>query len=299
MYFITNNTCTSSNISIYTDGIIIVNITIDNNNRSTPVALNVHHGDAARTAAEKLNKHFKELIEFLAKEIEQVTANKLRLELSVHFQNEDGVVSAEVEKQLAKIEDYNLPNGVLNHFVRHNFIGYINYSLVKVFQQTVKSPLLAERIEKYEKDYKCFLELSLMDVHNVFQQCPDLNPEYPVGIPKFKIHLQSDWDGKSMLELREFLELCLLNPDDIDQLMIAKIEQNCIIVTFAVLPHIAQRVVECLTAKDVAIILESNGVSVDISTELLQYQTQLSDHVRYTVCTMISMCVIIHCHYRM
>ena len=137
-----------------------------------------------------------------------------------------------------------------------------------------------------------------MDVHNVFQQCPDLNPEYPAGIPKFKIHLQSEWDGKSMLELREFLELCHLNPDDIDQLMIAKIEQNCIIVTFAVLPHIAQRVVECLTAKDVVIILESNGVSVDISTELLQYQTQLSDDVRYTMIS-ICVCVIIHCHYRM
>ena len=200
---------------------------------------------------------------------------------------------------LEKIRDCEKSDDILTHFFQHDFIGYINYSLIKVFQQTVKSPLLAKWIEEYEKDYKCFLELSLMNVHNVFQQCPHLRLEYPVGLPKFKIHLKSEWDGKSMLELREFLELCHLNPDDIDQLMIAKIEQNCIIVTFAVLPHIAQRVVECLTAKDVAIILENNGVSVDISTELLQYQTQLSDDVRYTMISILCVCYIIHCHYRM
>ena len=256
----------------------------------------VHHGDA-RTAADKLMEDFDELSRFVVEEIKQVDVEQLRFEITKYFKQE-GQINQVIEGHLSKIEDYNSSNAVWNYFFRHDFIGYINYSLVKVFQQTVKSPLLAKRIEIYEKDYKSFLELSLMDVHNVFQQCPDLNPEYPAGIPKFKIHLQSEWDGKSMLELREFLERCRLNPDDIDQLIIARIEQNCIIVTFAVLPHIAQRVVECLTAKDVAIILESNGVSVDISKELLQYQTQLSDDVRYTMIS-ICVCVIIHCHYRM
>ena len=227
----------------------------------------------------------------MVKEIDQVEACDVRIELIDHFKYEDGGISKKVNKHLEKIENYEKSSRILTHFFRHNFIGYINYSLIKVFQQTVKSPLLAKRIEEYEKDYKIFLELSLMDVHKVFQKCSHLRPEYPVGIPKFKIYLKSEWDGKSMLELREFLELlCRLNPDDIDQLMIAKIEHNCIIITFAVLPHIAQRVVECLTAKDVVIILESNGVSVDISTELLQYQTQLSDHVRYTMISILCVC---------
>ena len=204
------------------------------------------------------------------KEINQTDVHKLRFEITKYFKQEEGKISRAIEEHLSHIEHYSSSNAVWNYFFRHDFIGYINYSLVKVFQEVVKSPLLTKPIEEYEKDYKCFLELSLKDVHTVFQRCPDLSIEYPAGIPKFKIHLQND---KSMLELREFLEQCRLNPGDIDQLIIARIEQNCIIVTFAVLPHIAQRVVECLTAKDVARILKSNGVSVVISPELLDYQT--------------------------
>ena len=208
----------------------------------------------------------------MVKEIKKVDVDDLRFEISNYFKNEEGEIDDKVNVHLVKIEeDYSHSKGVLNHFVRYHFIGYINYSLIKVFQKLANSSLLNKRIEEYEKDYKCFLELSLKNIHNVFQQWPDHRSEYPAGIPKFKLHLQSEWEGKSMLELREFLQQCRLNRSDIDQLMITKIEESCIIVTFAVLPHIAKRVIECLTSDDVASVLKSNGVSVDISPELDQY----------------------------
>ena len=184
----------------------------------------VLYGDV-RTAAAELEKEFDYLSSVLVNEIKQADVDQLRLLISIYFYQE-GQINQVIEGHLSRIEDYNSSIAVWNYFIRQYFIGYINYSLVKVFQQTVKSPLLTKLIEEYEKDYRIFLELSFMDVHNAFQQCPDLTVEYPVGIPKFKIHLQSEWDGKTILELREFLERCRLNRDDIDQLMIVSIEQS-------------------------------------------------------------------------
>ena len=54
---------------------------------------------------------------------------------------------------------------------------------------------------------------------------------------------------------------------------IARIEQNCIIITFAVLPHNVHSVVECLTDTEVTSILESHGVTVHCDELLLMYTT--------------------------
>ena len=196
----------------------------------------------------------------------------MRYKISKYFRDEawPEKINKVIEGHLSRIEKYNSSNAIWNYFYRQHFIGYINYSLITVFQKIIQSPLLDQRIEEYEKDYKCFLELSLKDVHNVFQQVPDLNPVYPAGLPKFKIHLQSEWDGRSVLELQEFLQLCRIHPE---QLMIAKIEQNCIIITFAVLPHNVHSVVECLTDTEVTSILESHGVTVHCDELLLMYTT--------------------------
>lgn len=209
----------------------------------------------------------------MATEISRVNVDKLRLKISVYFHEEEEPINDEVEKHLTKIEDCVKPNGVLNYFCRHNFIGYFNYSLIKVFQKVAESKLLAKRIEEYEKDYQCFLELSLKDIHDVFQQCPDLRPDYPAGIPKFTIELQSEWEGESMFQLREFLRR-YFNSECIDQLMIVNIIKSCIILTFAVLPHIAKTMLQHLTDKNILRILKEEGISVDISPQLLKYLPQ-------------------------
>ena len=242
------------------------------------MAAAVHRSDAT-VAADKLRKEFDDLLCFLLKEIKLIDVCELRFKISKYFKNEEGKISKLIEGHLSKIEEYEKPNAVLNYFVRHDFIGYINYSLIKVFQEVTKSRLLDKRIKEYEKDYQCFLELTLSDVHNIFQKCPDLRPEYPAGMPKFTITLQSEWDEESMLNLREFLQQCF-NPDCLDKWMIAKISKNCIIITFAVPPHIAQRMVQYLTNSDVLSALNGRGITVDrISPQLLGYLPESEVHV--------------------
>ena len=228
-------------------------------------------------AAKVLKKDFKDLMVFLIKEIASIDVNTLRYQISEFFEEEEGSIDDEIEKHLTKIEDCVTPNAVLNYFRRHRFIGYINYSLIKVFQALAKSPLLDKRIEEYEKDYQCFLKLSLTQVHDAFQRYPDLRPDYPVGIPKFTIHLESEWDGKSVFNLKEFLKQCFDNSDCIDHLMIAKISRNCIIVTFAVLPHVTRTVLQYLRNDDIISTLKKKGITVDISKQLMRYQQKTTE----------------------
>ena len=164
----------------------------------------------------------------MAKEIEVVDVFWLCLEMENFFKiAETGTSAGEVHSHLIKLRDYKSPNSILNHLVRHKFLGYINYSLIKVFQKVTKSQLLDKRIEEYEKDYKIFLVRNFRDIDNVFQQCPDIFQEYPVGIPKFKIHLKSKWEGESVFVLGDYTKLCRLNPYAIDQLTIDKIIIEC------------------------------------------------------------------------
>ena len=185
----------------------------------------VHQHDA-KADANQLKAHFVDLVKFVAKEIEVVNVFWLCLEIENFFKiAEAGMSAGEVhfQEHLIKLQDYKSPNSILNHLVRHNFLGYNNYSLIKVFQKVTKSQLLDKRIEEYEKAYKIFLVRNFRDIKNVLQQCPDLFQEYPVGIPKFKIHLKSEWEGESVFVLGDYTKLCRLNPHAIDQLTIDKI----------------------------------------------------------------------------
>ena len=74
-------------------------------------------------------------MKFLITEISKIDVNQLRYLISDHFKEEEGAINEVIDMHLSRIEDYGTPSAILNHFYRHDFIGYINYSLIKIFQQ--------------------------------------------------------------------------------------------------------------------------------------------------------------------
>ena len=105
---------------------------------------------------------------------------------------------------------------------------------------------------------------------------PDLRPEYPVGLPTFEFRLESpDWKGRTMIDLKEVLKHCFSSGSDQDcirNLMIARIRRHCIIVTFAVLPHLASQILQYLTNDDVIMSMKKEGITIDISSQLMKYK---------------------------
>ena len=116
--------CTISQLNTYT--ISSYGNNIIGNDRSTPVALAIHHGDV-RTAADKLMEDFDELSHFVVKEIKQADVEQFRFEITKYFK-QDRKINQVIEGHLSRIEDYNSSNAVWNYFFRHDFIGYINYT---------------------------------------------------------------------------------------------------------------------------------------------------------------------------
>ena len=217
---------------------------------------------------------------FTAKEIRLADTEELRYEISKFVKREkrkvnetvegtgNTLMSETIDTHLSRIEDFVTPSAILNYLYRHEFIGYINYALLKTIQKVIRSKLLDKHMEEYEKDYQLFLHCALEDIHAAFKECPDLQPNYHVGLPSFTIHLESDWDGRSMYEWKELFEKRFSWPETLN---IVKISENCIIITCTVWPKYAEDVVRDLTDPKVIADLKKEGVSIDIGPQLLAY----------------------------
>ena len=237
--------------------------------RNTPVGRHVQNHDIEK-AAKALKEEFDELMTFMAKEVKSVDADQLRFRVNSLVKSE-GILNEAIEGHLFRIEDCVAPSAIIHYLFRHDFIGFINYALIKEVQKLIQSKLLDKHIEEYEKDYQQFLQLTLKDIHDAFKKCPDLQPNYPVGLPKFTIHLESEWDGRSMYEWKEVLKNRWSNwPESLN---IERISENCIIITYGVWPRIAENVVRDLTDPVAIAELKKEGVTIDISPQLLAYKS--------------------------
>ena len=216
-----------------------------------------------------LREEFDELMVLTAKEIREVDLDILRVRITCFVKGELTKVDELIDKHLTKIEDLHTPAQILNYLLRHGFLGYINYTLIAVFQKAARSELLQKHIEEYTKDYRLFLEFSLKDVHRVFKEFPDLHPTCLAGLPTFKIHLEDEWDGRSVYEWKEVLEKRFKWPKDLN---IVKIEENCVIIMCAIWPKFAEIVVKDLTDAEVIADLEKEGVTFVLSPQLLAFK---------------------------
>ena len=202
-----------------------------------------------------------------------VDTSKLKLRLN-WFVSSEKQNTPPVQEHLDKLESVLTPQGVLNYLINKNFIGYLNYELLKVFQKVVQSDELQFKITKYEKLHDEFLRLANFNtIIDVFKQHPELAPASPIGLPKFKIRLDAPWNSRNIYSWKELVEKQFNWPSHI---YIVSISRNCIILTYSVLSFFAPAVVRDLTNPDVLALLESQGVSVvELSNNLLKLGTEV------------------------
>ena len=241
--------------------------------RNTHVANEIQNYNVVE-AARALKEEFNELMAFTAKEIRLADAEELRFRINAFVKDERGKPCEVVETHLSRIEDYVAPSAILNYLYRYEFIGYINYALIKVVQKQIQSKLLDKHIKEYENDYQLFLQCALKDIHAAFKSCPDLQPNYPVGLPSFIIHLESEWDGQSMYKWKELFERRFSWPETLN---VVKISENCITITYTVWPKFAEEVAKDLTDPEIISDLKKEGVTIKISPQLQAYLHHDSD----------------------
>ena len=208
-----------------------------------------------------------------------------------YFFSSEKQTTPQIREQLTELETIPTSLGVLNFLVRNNFIGYLNYKLLKEFESMVyiveseelgdievldskKLQKLKIAIEKYDTKHDEFiLSSNFNTIIQVFKEYPTLAPASHIGLPEFKIYLKSPWKNKSVYEWTELFESHLTWPP---YLFITEISKSSIILIYAVLPIFVSSVVRDLTNPEVLRELEENGVNVQLSKELLEINDLMS-----------------------
>ena len=206
-----------------------------------------------------------------------VDTSKLKLRLN-WFVSSEKQNTPPVQEQLDQLESLLTPQSILNYLINKNFIGYLNYELLKVFQKEVQSDELQFKITKYEEHHDVFLRLANFNtIIDVFKQHPELAPASPVGLPKFIIRLEAPWNDRNIYSWKELVEKQFNWPS---HLYIVSISRNCIILTYSVLSFFAPAVVRDLTNPDVLALLANHGVSVvELSHDLLKLGTEVEAEI--------------------
>ena len=137
--------------------------------------------------AEKLKAEFEGLLLSVYGVLNGVDAGILKLRLN-WFVSSEKQNTPPVQEHLDKLESLLTPQSILNYLINKNFIGYLNYELLKVFQKGVQSDELQFKITNYEEHHDEFLRLpNFNTIIDVFKQHPELAPASPIGLPKFTI----------------------------------------------------------------------------------------------------------------
>ena len=218
-------------------------------------------------AAKTLRKAFNNLVEFVLPMINELNADVLKLRINTYISDEQQN-TREVQKHLDDLEKTSTPSAILNFLINRNFMGYLNYELLEIFEGMVSSNELTSRIQEYKTAHGRFLLCTdFKTLVKVFKEKPELRPALVVGLPKFTLHLESQWEGRSTYSWKELLDKQFNWPPHVH---VTSITRNCIIIEYSVLPFFAPAVVRDLTDPLVLAVLKRQGVTVKLSQELIE-----------------------------
>ena len=214
-----------------------------------------------------LRERFEQLLQLVLRVIASVDIFLLRLKLNsrISFEKQN---SPEIQKHLRDLESSQTPQAVLNFLIHTNLVGYLNYELLKCFTDVVPNSELVSQLQQYEAEHDNFLKSTDFNtLIHVFQKHEELRPASAVGLPKFALHLESQWEGRSTYSWKELLYNQFNWPPHVH---VSSIIRNCIIIEYSVLPFFAPAVVRDLTDPLVLAILKRQGVTVKLSQELIE-----------------------------
>ena len=216
-------------------------------------------------AAKALKKSFKSLVKIVLPIIREIDVPNMKLEINWYITDEQQN-TPEIQKHLDYLRLMDTSDDVLNFLINRNFLGYLNYELLEVFEGMVSSDELTSKIQEYKTDHDKFLQCTdFRTLVEVFKEKPELRPASAVGLPKFTLHLESEWEGRNTYSWKELFDKQFNWPPRVH---VTSITRNCIIIEYSVLPFFAPAVVRDLTDPLVLAVLKRQGVTVKLSQEL-------------------------------
>ena len=167
--------------------------------------------------------------------------------------------SQEMEIYTAKLEKVNDMKDLLTFLLNHHFISYINYALLKRISRLANDSNINSQFEQYEQECTVlFKTASIKDIIEMFRQYPDLKPSSAIGLPHIVFRLTKQWHLKRISSWNaKFAKFPWSDSCSLDD-----IKNNCVLITYAVLPSVLPAVLKDLRDPAVLKELEDIGVTV-------------------------------------
>ena len=157
---------------------------------------------------------------------------------------------------LNKVNDF---ESFFQFLSKHDFIGYLNYKLLKKLSQLVDDNNVNQHFVEYEKEYaKLLSAASFQDFIPLFEKQSDLSPTAPLGLPYISFRLERPWLLTSVYTwVSTFGKFSWSY-----YALLKELRENCIIITYAILPCALDDVMR--DVKDPVILkkLKDEGVTV-------------------------------------
>uniref|UniRef100_A0A1X7SK86 Uncharacterized protein n=1 Tax=Amphimedon queenslandica TaxID=400682 RepID=A0A1X7SK86_AMPQE len=158
---------------------------------------------------------------------------------------------------LEKANDF---NSFFNFLSKYDFIGYLNYKLLKKLTELVKDDdKLNQHFVDYEKDYaKLLSSVSFQDLIPFFEKQSDLSPTAPLGLPYVSFCIEKPDSFTNAHDCLSTFDKFSWSQDT----FFKQLQRKCIIITYAILPCVLDDVMKDL--KDPVILkeLEDKGVTI-------------------------------------
>ena len=168
----------------------------------------------------------------------------LKLKISLHLQN-TRENTPDVQDHLIKLEERPSPEAVVTFLVNKNFLGYLNFELLKAF----KRPVLSDRtfddnFNEYQSKHNSFIRNNFQFIVKAFQQSPKLSPASIIGLPEMTVELTTPWESKSLYQWKEIVSNIV---EWGEYIIIKDIDINCVLITYQIMPFILPRIIQDLT----------------------------------------------------
>ena len=158
---------------------------------------------------------------------------------------------------LKKINDF---KSFFEFLSEYDFIGYLNYKLLKKLTELVKDDNeISKRFDEYEKEYaKLLSAVSFQNLIPLFEKQSDLSPTAPLGLPYVSFCVEKPDSFTSAHDCLSVFDEFSWSPDT----FLKQLQKKCIIITYAILPCVLDDVMRDL--KDPVILkkLEDKGITV-------------------------------------
>ena len=161
------------------------------------------------------------------------------LKLVIHIKTEAGINA--YRNELQETEDM---NSFFFFLYEHDFCGYLNYVLLKHIAELAEDENINKKFKEYEESYvKLISKANFKDIMSILQhQNSDLKSAAPIDLPNIVFHLDDFWlqeyfySWTTLFHSHCWCKSCLLH----------ELEENCIILTYTILPSALYDALESL-----------------------------------------------------